>query len=230
LNELYYFPGGNPDLKPEQGWSQDAGYAFTLGLGQLSAASRHDLQRVNRFTFSHEVSLFNRNIQDWIYWLGGAIWTPHNIARVHSRGMETNNKLEWVTGSVTFHVGFNYTYILSTTEASYLPGDGSIGKQIPYTPRYSIQGNAGLQWRDKLFLNYNQTYTGYRFVTTDESQFLEPYSTGNVQATYTLARKQKLLTLSAQVQNIWNTAYEVVNGRPMPGRNFLLQVKMGLFK
>jgi iron complex outermembrane receptor protein len=228
LNELYYFPGGNPDLKPEQGWSQDAGYAFSYAFHLLPEQERSKALKAYRLVFTHELNFFNRNIQDWIYWLGGAIWTPHNIAKVHSRGMDMNNKIELTVGEIKLHAGVNYTYVLSTTEESYLPGDGSIGKQIPYTPRYNIQGNIGMQWLDRLFINYNHTYTGYRFVTVDESQYLEPYNTANIQASYSFYGNKKSLTISAQLQNVFNADYEVVNGRPMPGRNFLLQARLGL--
>lgn len=227
LNELYYFPGGNINLKPEQGWSEDGGYSFVYGVDRLPEPTRTKVLSTHRFVFTHEVSLFNRNIRDWIYWLGGSIWTPYNIAGVHSRGMETNNKIEVIVGQLKLHAGMNYTYVLSTTESSYLPGDGSVGKQIPYTPRYNIQGNLGLQWMNRLFLNYNQTYTGYRFVTTDESQYLEPYAAANIQASYSIYGTHKFVTLSALVQNVFDARYEVVNGRPMPGRNFLLQAKFG---
>jgi vitamin B12 transporter len=219
LNELYYFPGGNPDLKPEQGWNEDAGYTFQF---------RHHADSNTSVTFTQETNGFNRDIQDWIYWLGGAIWTPHNIAKVYSRGIETNNKIIWQTGQCKFNIGFSYTYVLSTTEASYLPGDGSIGKQIPYTPRYNMQGNTGIQWKGNLFVNLNQTYTGYRFVTTDESQYLAPYATTNVQASYGLRLSKYNLQLTGQLQNIFDTHYEVVNARPMPGRNFILQLRLGI--
>ncbi len=31
LNDLYFLPGGNPDLKSEHGWSYDAGASFDVG-------------------------------------------------------------------------------------------------------------------------------------------------------------------------------------------------------
>jgi len=219
LNELYYFPGGNKNLKPEQGWSQDAGYQFIF-------QKKHQDSDISVFEITHDVSVFNRNIQDWIYWMGGAIWTPYNIAKVHSRGMETDNKLSLQVANFRFHIGAKVAYVLSTTEDSYLPGDGSKGKQIPYTPRYNGQGNIGCS-SGKLFLNYNHTYTGYRFTTIDESQFIMPYQTGNLQAMYTLQKQQYAISISAQLQNIWNQRYEVVNARPMPGRNFLLSLQLG---
>lgn len=225
LNELYYFPGGNEDLKPEQGWNENLSYA--LGFYKEYVA-KNNINKIKKIHIVHILDFFNRDIQDWIYWLGGAIWTPHNIAKVHSRGIETNNTASYAVNDLKFILGLNYTYVLSTTEASYLPGDGSIGKQIPYTPRYNAQGNLGVQWKS-LFVNINQTYTGYRFVTIDESQYLSPYATTNLQCSYTFnGSSQKFITISGQLQNIFDTDYQVVNARPMPGRNFLLQVKLGV--
>jgi iron complex outermembrane receptor protein len=31
LNDLYFLPGGNPDLKKESGWTYDAGLSFAVG-------------------------------------------------------------------------------------------------------------------------------------------------------------------------------------------------------
>ena len=31
LNDLYFLPGGNPDLKPERGWTYDVGLSFAVG-------------------------------------------------------------------------------------------------------------------------------------------------------------------------------------------------------
>jgi vitamin B12 transporter len=207
LNEWYYQPGGNPLLKPEQGWSQDAGYELKYASGNL--------------LLQHDLSVFNRVIQDWILWFGGSIWTPHNIAKVHSRGLETFNSLLWKTGNWTFSTGINTSFVLATTQQSYIPGDGSIGKQIPYAPRYNGQANAGIGYR-KLFLNYNHTYTGYRFTTTDESLYLLPYETGNLYVSYQHSIGKLGCGVSLYCNNIWNNTYQVVNMRPMPGRNWAL--------
>lgn len=213
LNELYYYPGGNPSLKPEQGWNEDAGYAVDLTWG--------------RFMLHHDVSVFNRNIQDWIIWLGSAIWTPHNIAEVHSRGTETENKVEYRIDKWTLHAGVNTAYTLATTVKSNIQNDGSIGKQIPYTPRYNGQLNIGFT-HGRLYVNYNHTYTGYRFTVTDESEWLEPYNTGNLQLMYNAKLGARPVQLSAQCNNIWNQQYSVVGYRPMPGVNWMAGVRVWL--
>jgi iron complex outermembrane receptor protein len=214
LNELYYNPGGNRNLLPESGWSTDAGYSFHSNSA-------------NRVVLNHELSAFNRVIDNWIVWFGGAIWTPHNIATVHSRGLETDNKLTVGLGKLNLHLVVNTSYVLSTTVSSYLSGDGSIGKQIPYAPRYNGQINIGFNFR-QLYFNYNHTYTGYRFITVDESQWLMPYNTGNLQILYTLQVGSNNLQFTAQCNNVWNKRYQVVNGRPMPGINWLVGIRYSI--
>lgn len=214
LNEWYYQPGGNPNLKPEKGWSEDAGYELKLPI------SSHIL-------LTHDLSIFNRSIYNWILWFGGSIWTPHNIAKVHSRGIETFNSLLWKSGKWKFNLGLNTSFVLATTQQSDIPGDGSIGKQIPYSPRYNGQANAGVGYRNFL-VNYNHTYTGYRFTTTDESQFLVPYQTGNFYANYKASFRKLNCGLSFYCNNLWNVEYKVVNLRPMPGRNYALGINFSL--
>jgi len=213
LNELYYNPGGNSSLKPEQGWGEDAGYTVKAKL--------------NNFTVYHDLSVFNRDIHDWIIWLGGAIWTPHNIDEVHSRGVETENRITYTIGNWQLHLGVNTSYVLSTTVASYIQNDGSIGKQIPYTPRYNGQLNVGCSYK-RVSFNYNHTYTGYRFTTTDESEYLLPYQTGNVQLMYNTSLKGHALQFTGQCNNIWNEQYQVVAFRPMPGINWLAGFKLAI--
>ena len=212
LNELYYDPGGNKDLKPEQGWSGDIGYKVETKI-------------LKTISLLHDVSAYNRVIDDWIIWLGGAIWTPHNIASVHSRGIETENLLSFPFRKWKFHIGLNTSYTLATTLSSYLSNDGSIGKQIPYTPKYNGQANLGFTW-NQLHVNYNHNYTGSRYVNIDESDLIPSYSTSNLQLSYLLSLRSHTLTLSAQLNNILGSEYQVVKSRPMPGTNYLFGLSL----
>jgi len=216
LNELYYQPGGNPDLKPEQGWSEELGYKINTKL-------------FKGLSVVHEVSVYNRMIDDWILWLGGAIWTPHNIASVHSRGIEVENLLSYPCRKWLFHLGINGSYTLATTVSSYLPNDGSIGKQIPYTPRLAAQINAGFKIAG-FYFNVNETVTGSRYVNTDETGLIDPYYLTNFQSSYNFKLRQSNFFVSAQVNNILDRPYEVVKDRPMPGINWLLSLQwQGIF-
>ncbi|MBA3827296.1 MAG: TonB-dependent receptor [Taibaiella sp.] len=211
LNELYYSPGGNPSLKPEQGWNEDAGYTINRSISP--AISIH-----------HDVALYNREIRDWIIWFGGAIWTPHNIAIVRSQGIETENKILLDVRKWHFHLGVNTANVFAIVESSYIVNDNSIGKQIPYTPLYLGQLNVGFYY-GQFYFNYNHTLTGYRYITTDQSEYLPSYNTGNIQLSYDATIHTSAVTLSVQINNIWNNSYEVVAYRPMPGINWLTGIK-----
>jgi vitamin B12 transporter len=87
-------------------------------------------------------------------------------------------------------------------------------------PRYQLKLNFGFT-KNAFDLNYVYAYTGYRFVTTDESEYLLPYNTHNLFASYTLRAKSNHALLSTfKINNILNKSYESIIGRVMPGRNF----------
>lgn len=211
LNELYYYPGGNDKLKPEQGWGHDAGYRLAIQHGNVGVM--------------HDVAVYERTIDNWIVWLGGAIYTPHNVAQVRSRGIETDNRLDVKVRSVNSYISVSTAYVLSTTSQSYIPNDGSVGKQLPNAPRYNARLNIGGEWRG-LTVNYNHTYTGYRFTNFDESAWLMPYQTGNVQVGYAFKPiKRYMLQMNMQCNNVWSETYYLLLGRPMPKANFMLAIK-----
>lgn len=213
LNELYYQPGGNPQLKPEEGWSGEGGYQI-------------DYQK-SGFRLRHEGALFARAIKNWIIWYGGAIWTPHNIAEVYSRGLETHTSLtkSWHRWEAMLFA--QTAYVLSTTEKSHNPLDNSIGKQLPYVPRYNYRLGFRLGWQQWL-LTAQGSFTGYRFVTSDESQFLEPYAVSGAQLAYRFAVNKQAVRLQVGCQNLLDAAYEVVAYRPMPGRVWQFSLYLSL--
>ena len=60
LNDRYYQPGGNPDLRPEHGFTYDGGISFALG-GEAEG-----------YTLRGEATLFDSHIDDWISLGAGA--------------------------------------------------------------------------------------------------------------------------------------------------------------
>ena len=65
LNELYWMPGGDPKLKPERGWSQEIGLAFTVPAGrsvikyQLTGFKPHD-QRLDSLEYRRRRDVVGR--------------------------------------------------------------------------------------------------------------------------------------------------------------------------
>jgi len=211
LNELYYQPGGNAALKPEEGWSGEAGYRLNINK--------------ENWQLEQEGTGFIRSIQNWIIWYGGAIWTPHNIASVLSRGAESSTALHWQHQNIKATLQVQTAYVLSTTRKSENPLDGSIGRQLPYVPRYNYRINARVGWQDWLLSGY-WNYTGYRFTTSDESAYLEPYDLTGITLTWQTLLFHKKWNFGLSCHNLGQTSYEVVAYRPMPGR--MWQLSAGL--
>ena len=226
LNELYYNPGGNKNLLPEKS-------------NNLEAGTRIHYSKP-RTKFNADISGFNRQVSNWIVWYGNSILTPHNIGKVQSHGMEAQINVTYLLSKpapeVPFEViittnksnkkpntkfmsGLFYAYTIATTQSSLLPNDYSIGKQIPYIPRYQLKWNSGLQIQ-QFQVTGSLAYTGYRFVTTDETQFLKPYTIAQLDMRYKLTFRKMSHSVNVTISNLLNTHYESIIGRVMPGRTF----------
>ena len=207
LNDLYWKPGGNPNLKPEQGYEIDGGLEFKYQHKKVAVL--------------FEGTYFNRHTTNWITWLPTAnnYWSPQNIAEVYSRGTETKTEFAFRQNDLLFKLMINTSYVLSTNTKSKSENDNSVGRQLTYTPRYA--GNMGIYITyKKASILINQTYTGYRFVSTDNTTWLNPYYTANIKVSYQYAVKKMSIEFFGSINNVFNKNYSVVSNRPMPLRNF----------
>jgi vitamin B12 transporter len=172
FNDLYWKPRGNPNLLPENGYAEEIGFKSDLktantGIGLIT-----------------EATYFNKNIDNWIIWLPGAsFWSPHNIMKVWSRGVETNNTLWFKLNKAKISLNVLTNYTVSTNQQAKFENDESVDKQLIYVPLYSGHAKLTIQYSVFTF-SYRQNYTGYRFTSTDNTQYLPPYTLGSVYFAY----------------------------------------------
>ena len=207
LNELYWINGGNPNLKPEQGYDFDGGIEL-----------KHQTSHLN---ISIETTYFNRHTTDWIIWLPNSKGSssPINIPQVYSRGAETKTKINYQTKNTAITLLVNTSYVLSTNQKQLNENDKSVGRQLVYTPRYN--GNASIICQHKSFgVLINQSYTGYRFTSSDNTSWLYPYYICNIKTNYSLKTQSVYFDVFASVNNVFNKNYKVVSSNPMPMRNY----------
>jgi iron complex outermembrane receptor protein len=205
FNDLYWVPGGNPALKPEDGYASEAGLNLVL--------------KYKIVLFKSDVTLFNRNIQNWIIWLPGvSFWSPQNIMNVWSRGMETNSSLTIQIRNWKISCAVLTNYVLSTNQKSKAENDNSVGKQLIYTPMYSGMAKISVEYKGVL-LSYRHNYVGYRFTSTDNTKYLTPYDLGSVYLSYTIKFTDMNAGIFFQVNNVWNRQYQIISNRAMPGTN-----------
>ena len=208
FNDLYWNPGGNINLLPESGHSQEAGLII-----KLQAAD-------SKINFLFEPTAFNRNMNNWILWLPGqGYWSPENIMKVWSRGIETRSELGIQINKVKLQISMLTNYVASTNEKSKTANDASVGKQLIYVPKYSGHGKVSLAYK-AFALTFNQNYTGYRYTSTDNAEFIRPFMLTNGFASYKFSYDKYTFNFFAQVNNLFNESYQVMLNRAMPLRNY----------
>ena len=205
FNDLYWSPGGNPDLLPESGWNGDAGieYHQTLGTGKLKA----------------ELTGYQQLIDNWILWKPRAsFWSPENVRTVWSRGLESSLNIRQQLFGLQSSLSTAYTFTQATITEVASARNRSLNQQLIYTPlhqsriRFRIEGSS---W----YAMYSHAFIGKVFTTSDNSRFLPGYGLGAIAAGYTTTLKTVTIRTSLRLDNVWNFSYQVIENRAMPGRS-----------
>jgi iron complex outermembrane receptor protein len=198
--DLYWKPFGNPNLKNETGLSFEQ---------ELSV--KHTFKNIHT---SLKLSHYIRQTNNWISWFGGTYFTPKNIGNVQSKGLETKLTLQNTPSPnkiiYTFDLYTNY----NTSSFKNNNVNNVNGYQLAYMPLY--QGTFFTQFKyKKVALLYAIAYTGYRFTTNDESNYLPAYTQHNAMLMF---EQNVHHSLSVSINNILNASYQTIKGYAMPGR------------
>ena len=220
LNDMYFLPGGNPDLKNEEGWSYDAGVSFDAGCDDHDGNAR-------AVAVGGSVTWFDSHIDDWIIWLPTTkgFFSPRNVKKVHAYGIEVKSNVVmrpadgWIIG-----LNGSYSWTPSINEGDKMsPADMSVGKQLPYVPKHSASVTGRLSWNTWGFL-YKWAYYSERFTMSSNDYtltgHLPDYYMSNISLEKGLSFKPVDIQLKLAVNNLFNEDYMSVLSRPMPGINF----------
>lgn len=210
-NDRYWNPGGNPDLKAEDGAMINLSYekSFTL----------------KRFKNTAKLGLYFGRISDWILWLpSAAYWTSRNLALVEQKGVELA-----INSRYSSYVGvFTYSNLCSVQSARNLSerasGDAALGKQLIYVPL--VQLNHSINWQNNAWNTYLQHhYESVRYTSDDHSSSLPAYHTLSVGLQKNWLCKKYDFSLGFQVDNLSNTSFQLMQGYAMPGRTLNVNLK-----
>ena len=214
LNDLYFLPGGNPNLRKESGWSYDAGVSFAVGKAGI-------------YSLRGSASWFDSYVHDWILWLPTTkgFFSPKNIKDVHAYGVELQANLD-VALSKEWALSLDGTYSWTPSINHGEPisaADQSIGKQLPYVPKHSSTITGRISWRKWSFL-YKWCYYSERFTMSSNdislTGKLPDYFMSNISLEKILSFRWADLSLKGTINNLFNEEYLSVLSRPMPGINF----------
>ena len=212
LNELYWNPGGNTDLLPEIGFTSEMGLTYTY--------------RKLSFGISPYYSL----VDNWIQWLPqeSGIWTPINVKQVENKGIELEiKKMVKISNKSKLHLHSGYNYVNSINKSSALATDNSIGRQLVYVPKHTFNIVAKLEIK-KWSFTYNQTVSGKVFIDASNITYMPYYAPADINISYSLKKDMKSADIGLKVSNLYNEDYQIMANRPLPGRWFLLFLKVNL--
>lgn len=215
LNDRYWSVGGNPDLKPESGFSEEI---------------RLDFQQLPWMFFTHiSIGAFNRNISNWIIWSikpGDSFWSANNITRVWSRGLETSLKKSVQVQKLKMAFSGGYDLIYSTNQTELIAPRMKAGTQLLYTPRHQAFASIEATWR-AFSLNYQHRLVGS---SQGINASIPAFHTGDLFLSWKWNRRNIGGQTFLQINNLNNQQYQVIERRPMPGIHFLGGIKLTIHK
>jgi outer membrane cobalamin receptor len=205
FNDLYWQPGGNPDLYPEKSRYQTIKYKLYLNDNYL-----------NNIYFN----VGNRSTDDLIQWVpideSFFVWQPQNIASSRRTNFTIGSQIN--LGNLPLQIVLHATY--QNTK------DIDLDKALLYAPE--VIGYAGINYITKVLnITFNAHYTDKRISSygypDDES--LPSYIQTNATFQYLLSLFGNQFSLMLDVNNVFDKQFESINGYPEPGRTIRLGLK-----
>ena len=220
LNDLYYTFIGNIDLNPEYTTQYDIGVTYSRKFRGGYPA---------RLEF--QADAYYNEVTDKIVAMPTSNqfrWTMVNLRYVEMRGVDVALQTEWhLLKDLKANLRVNYTYEKAQdfTDAK----SDYYGGQIPYIPWHSGSAVLNLSYRD-WDMNYSFIYTGERYESSANipENYAKEWYTNDLSLSRRLHWKKMLWKLTAEVNNVFNQQYEVVQWYPMPGINFRFVINVEL--
>lgn len=220
LNDLYYTFIGNIDLNPEYTTQYDIGVTYSRKFRGGYPA---------RLEF--QADAYYNEVTDKIVAMPTSNqfrWTMVNLGYVEMRGVDVALQTEWhLLKDLKANLRVNYTYE-KAQDFTDAKGD-YYGGQIPYIPWHSGSAVLNLSYRD-WDMNYSFIYTGERYESSANipENYAKEWYTNDLSLSRRLHWKKMLWKLTAEVNNVFNQQYEVVQWYPMPGINFRFVINVEL--
>ncbi len=217
LNDLYWEPGGDPQLLPQEGWSYETGLSGHFG------------KKKEGDEFRAELTAFFLEMDDRIVWAptSKGYWSPKNIDRSRDKGVEASLSgrfLLWEELTLRWRTDYSY---VDAQVVDQVEEEAPLKGQAIYVPHHRGSGSLRIIYREKNSLGYGISHTGERFVDRDNQRYLPAYTLQRVHFERQLAfRNDLLLKVRAGVRNLFDIPYHSVAWHPMPGRSFELDLRL----
>lgn len=220
FSEMYYYTIAK-DLNPEKALQNNIGLSYTSYKDDLYIIATVD-------------GYFNR-VTDKIVAIPSQslfLWSMMNIGRVDILGLDakvevslSNFAQRFTLSDAVLSVALNYSFQSAMDKTD--EGSKTYNQQIPYTPKHSGGAMLHLEIPRYFDIGYNIICVGdrYRLAQNSENNLVHGYVDQSITLSKNIALKNNaLLTIQAQVLNLFDVQYEVIKNYPMMGRNYKINV------
>ena len=198
FNDLFWYSGGNSELKPEESLQAELGQELHLGsfnLGLTAYVIKID------------------NLLRWVPQANG-LWIPDNTKSVWNYGFEVLTDWQEKIGNGYLKLNGTYAYTRSR--------DLDLEKELIYVPKH--KANASLAYGIKRISAFYQfLYNGSVFTSSDNDYELDAYKVSNLGIEYEFLKKARG-RIGFEIRNLWNEKYQSMPSRPMPGRAYYISL------
>ncbi len=207
FNELYYPGFGNTSLKPEDAFLADMGLEYSfIPIDNVKVKAQLD----------GFYNLLTNKITNAPTEENPSIWLPYNIGKVHSSGLDATAGLECLSDlGIEWTLNAKYSFLSAIDRT---PNSGNFGKQIPFIAKHSA------------FLEGKVSYDGWMVLANWQGRFGRTQSASMAAADWntldlTLGKSIRNLALKFSARNVFDYRYQLADGYPMPGFNFVAGVE-----
>jgi len=193
FNDLYWpndgWSSGNPNLKPEKGYTGEIGYE----------------SEINKY-LSSSITYYHSKFSQLIIWETDPMtWfsQPNNIGSAKIDGVEFSNK---ITPFSNFEVDLGYTYLLARDEKTK--------KFLVYQPRNKLDLTFKFKDIKGVQLDVKGQYTDRRYADAANTVYVKRFFVWGLN----VSKKFRTgTTFFTTVNNIFARKYQVINNYPQPG-------------
>lgn len=200
LNDLFWQPGGNENLKPEISFQNELKIAFE-----------------NKNCHAN-INLYHNKIYDMIRWMPttNGYWQAENTNKVKISGIETYWNYTKQYNNQKWEATLQYSY----TKAINI----DTNMQLMFVPKHKITTSYSfnyLLWH----WGINAIFVGKSYTTSDQNEdfILKNFCTLDAQIGKFLDENKKCL-VEIKINNLNNKLYYTTPARPMPNRNYFIQL------
>jgi len=203
LNDRYWLPGGNPDLKPEKGYSFELGQALEYKKGSI------------------EITAFHSFLKNRIMWLPqtATIWQATNFDTVKTSGLEIEARY------ILLYKNWMWkNHITGTVLQSYSIQNNQKEK-IPFVSPFKLSILSYIKYQKTSF-SINYSHQSKRFI--NESSSLDALNLVNIHTAYLFAFNKLHFSLNLSLNNIFDEKKQTMPGYWNEPRNFNIGLRFNI--